>query len=105
MSTLSRSQPRAALLFLIAAADIFRGTMRWAALIWIVLTTLAGGCTKFDAGNALSPGNGYISALHQPYATLPRQKLDAYRPKHAAAPAPVVVFSYGGGRETGVTPP
>src|SRR5262249_23860657 len=47
------------------------------------------------------PGNGYVSTLDQPYADLPRQKLDVYRPTHISSPAPVIVFFYGGGWESG----
>ena len=32
-----------------------------------------------------------------PYADGPRHRLDLYRPRPAAQPAPVVVFIYGGG--------
>jgi len=62
---------------------------------------LVSGCTRFDALNALSPGNGYTATLDESYASSPRQKLDVYRPTHANSPAPVVIFFYGGGWEAG----
>jgi len=46
--------------------------------------------------NATIPPWGYERFQRHPYGSLPRQKLDVYRPSHTNGPAPIVVFFHGG---------
>ncbi len=48
--------------------------------------------------NSLVASDGYVLTSSVPYGTLPRQRLDVYRPSAAEPPGgyPVVVFFYGG---------
>jgi acetyl esterase/lipase len=55
-----------------------------------------GGCSPLRALNALVPEGGMESIHGVAYGPDPRQKLDVYKPRGVAAPAPVVVFFYGG---------
>lgn len=59
------------------------------------------GCSAIDVVNALTPDDGYrlISAI--PYGTEPRQRLDIYQPETPGEGAPLVVFFYGGGWDSG----
>lgn len=57
---------------------------------------LLAGCSPLDALNAVVPASGYDRTAGITYGDHPRQRLDVYRPKRADAPAPVVVFFYGG---------
>ena len=59
------------------------------------------GCTKFDVLNAPICSCGYIRTSDLAYSSLPRQKLDVYRPRHAAPNARVVIFFYGGEWQAG----
>ena len=62
---------------------------------------MAAGCSPLSFLNAVAPGKGYAVQTGIPYGSLPRQKLDLYLPRQVAAPAPVVIFFYGGGWEEG----
>jgi len=61
----------------------------------LLLLALAA-CSPLTALNALSPGGASERTVDLSYGDGPRHKLDVYRPREAAAPAPVVVFFYGG---------
>ena len=58
------------------------------------------GCSPLGALNALVSSEGYT--VHTAaYGAQPRQQVDVYRPAGVSAPAPVVVFFYGGSWRTG----
>jgi acetyl esterase/lipase len=72
-------------------------TGRLLACLIFFVASFCGGCTKFDALNALVPAWGYTRATDLVYGDQPRQRLDVYRPHGVAAGgAPVVIFFYGG---------
>jgi acetyl esterase/lipase len=56
----------------------------------------AAGCTGFDVLNSMVPSCGYARTSNISYGSLPRQKLDVYRPRNAPPNARVVIFFYGG---------
>jgi acetyl esterase/lipase len=58
-------------------------------------------CSPVRIVNALVPGSGYRRIEAVPYGEGPRRRLDLYVPDGLAAPAPVVVFFYGGNWQTG----
>jgi acetyl esterase/lipase len=51
--------------------------------------------------NSLVPSSGYARTNNIAYGSLPRQKLDVYRPCNAKPNARVVIFFYGGEWESG----
>jgi acetyl esterase/lipase len=59
------------------------------------------GCTEFDLLNATVPSLGYSRSIDIAYGPLPRQRLDVYRPCHAAPGADIVIFFYGGHWQSG----
>ena len=61
------------------------------------------GCSPARLLDSLVPTGGYRLIPSQPYASGPRHSLDVYLPETAAldAPAPVVVFFYGGNWRSG----
>jgi acetyl esterase/lipase len=59
------------------------------------------GCSGIDLLNRLEPKGGLAITRDIPYASGARRTLDVYQPKSARAPAPVVVFVYGGGWDEG----
>ena len=69
------------------------------------LATVLGGCTlgTLDVLNSVTPGDGGARKLVDgaSYGPDPRQKLDVYGPAAGGAPAPVVVFFYGGNWASG----
>ncbi|HET7880654.1 MAG TPA: alpha/beta hydrolase [Acetobacteraceae bacterium] len=58
-------------------------------------------CSPIPLLNALAPTNAVSEAHDITYADGTRHRLDVYAPRHSDAAAPVVVFFYGGGWETG----
>lgn len=60
-----------------------------------------GGCSGAGVLNALEPRWGTTLAGDVPYGAGPRQRLDVYSPRRASGQAPVVVFFYGGGWDSG----
>lgn len=54
-------------------------------------------CSGAAVLNGLSSNSVYERTPAVPFGDHPRQVLDVYRPKDAVAPAPTVVFFYGGG--------
>ncbi len=55
-------------------------------------------CAPVTVLNSLVASDGYVLTPSVPYGTLPRQRLDVYRPSAAEPPGgyPVAVFFYGG---------
>lgn len=58
-------------------------------------------CSPTAVLNVLSPRDGVTPTRDIAYADGPRHQLDIYAPRQAEAPAPVVVFFYGGGWSSG----
>lgn len=65
------------------------------------LTSLLGACSPVAILNKTVPNRGYILDADIPYGTLPRQKLDLYRPKQPRPDGKTVVFFYGGSWDHG----
>jgi acetyl esterase/lipase len=65
------------------------------------LTALLSACSPFAAINLLVPRAGYGVHRDIAYGADPRQKLDIYVPDGLTAPAPVLLFFYGGSWESG----
>ena len=82
--------------------NTFKAGMLTVVGVAAVLASLTA-CAPTTALNVLAPANTHTTVVDVAYGTLPRQKLDVYRPR-AAAPAggwPVVVFFYGGSWNSG----
>ena len=62
---------------------------------------LAGCDAAFSALNLVVPRSGYRVVEGQAYGADPRQTLDVYVPDNLAAPAPVLLFFYGGAWQSG----
>ncbi len=58
-------------------------------------------CSPIGMLNAVAPLDGITVEQGIAYAEGPRHKLDVYGPTHGNVAAPVIVFLYGGGWETG----
>jgi acetyl esterase/lipase len=58
-------------------------------------------CSLLPVLNALSPRDGILLTRDIAYANGPRHTLDVYAARVAGAPAPVLVFFYGGGWASG----
>ncbi|MFN4090020.1 MAG: alpha/beta hydrolase [Alphaproteobacteria bacterium] len=58
-------------------------------------------CSGSALVNALTPRSGYTVERGLAYGDGPRRKLDVYRPAGAGPDAPVLVFLYGGGWDSG----
>jgi acetyl esterase/lipase len=67
------------------------------AAIGLLLTA----CSPALVINALVPRGGYSVATDLAYGPDPRQKLDIYVPDRLTAPAPVILFFYGGSWQSG----
>lgn len=65
----------------------------------LVLSLVA--CSPIGVLNSASPSGHFERMANIRYGDLPRQVLDVYVPKSVAAPAPMVVFFYGGGWRDG----
>jgi len=70
------------------------------------LSTVLTGCsplTTLNTLNTLTPGDGGTRRVAQgvAFGSDPRQRLDVYAPVGISGPAPVVVFYYGGGWDSG----
>jgi len=59
------------------------------------------GLYEVRSAHATVPACGYIRTADLEYGSLPRQKLDVYRPVHADPDRRVVIFFYGGDWQTG----
>jgi acetyl esterase/lipase len=64
-------------------------------------TLLLSCCSPFAAVNLLVPAQGYTVHAGLAYGADARQKLDVYVPDGLKAPAPVILFFYGGSWESG----
>lgn len=53
-------------------------------------------CAPLKAINAVTTSGTYTKKADVPFGTDPRQQLDVYTPRGLRAPAPIVVFFYGG---------
>jgi acetyl esterase/lipase len=73
---------------------------RKAAAAGALLLSLAA-CTPAQILNSTIPEGGLSITRDVPYGTLPRETLDIYRPVHAAADLPVIIFFYGGSWNSG----
>lgn len=65
------------------------------------LAALASGCSPIRLINELAPSDTYRRIPDLAYGPHPRQRLDLYLPAASGAPAPTVVFFYGGSWRTG----
>ena len=61
-----------------------------------LLPLLLAACSPVDVLNATVPKDGYTVRDGLAYGDGPRHRLDVYVPEDLTAPAPVVVFFYGG---------
>jgi acetyl esterase/lipase len=71
------------------------------ALLLAGLFAFLSACSPVTALNLLVPRGGYDVHRGIPYGSDPRQKLDVYVPQGLKAPAPVLLFFYGGSWSTG----
>ncbi len=84
-----------------------RRTRRLLLMALGILTALGGGLalsgciTGLDLLNAIVPNRNAVPVNDLAYGPGPRNGLDVYRPADRADPAPVVVFFYGGGWQSG----
>ena len=79
-----------------------RGARAWVRLAGMIgLGGLLPGCSSVDLLNAVVPKGGAQITRDIAYAPGARGGLDVYRPTHASPAAPVVVFVYGGGWDSG----
>lgn len=76
---------------------------RLAAVLAGILGLIAGGCTKLGALDTVMPHDPDARQVAEAirYGPKDRQVLDVYAPEPAPASAPVVVFVYGGGWNSG----
>ncbi len=75
--------------------------MRRRLLPLLTLMAVLSGCSGADVVNALVPSDGYRVISGLGYDDGPRHKLDLYVPDGANDGAPLIVFFYGGGWESG----
>ncbi len=68
---------------------------------WVGATAALAACSGVGVLNAVEPKGDVAIVRDLAYAPGPRGGVDVYRPKTAAAGAPVVVFLYGGGWDSG----
>jgi acetyl esterase/lipase len=71
------------------------------ALLLAGLFAFLSACSPVSALNLLVPRSGYDVQSGIAYGTDPRQKLDVYVPQGLKAPAPVLLFFYGGSWSSG----
>lgn len=69
----------------------------WCAAVLLLCT----GCSPVQVMNTLIPDRGFVVSRDIAYGSLPRQKLDVYRPRGLRRSAPVAVFLYGGRWQSG----
>ena len=81
---------------------MIRRPARWLLAIGVALLAL-GGCTPLGALNTFMPADGGAEQVAEGvrYGEHERQRLDVYAPSENEAPAPVVVFIYGGSWDGG----
>ena len=79
-------------------------TMTKLSLSMIAVLIVIGGltaCAPLKVINAVTTSSTYTKQADVAFGTDPRQKLDVYTPKDLKAPAPIVVFIYGGSWNAG----
>jgi acetyl esterase/lipase len=74
---------------------------RFKAALLAGATAILSACSPFGIINLMVPRGGYSVRAGIAYGSDPRQKLDVYVPDGLKAPAPVLLFFYGGGWESG----
>ena len=67
----------------------------------LFLATLLSACSPLSAVDLLVPKSGYTVRRSLAYGSDPRQRLDVYIPDGLKAPAPMVLFFYGGSWQSG----
>ncbi len=67
----------------------------------LLLMLSGAACSPTSVLNALAPREGITITRDVPYGDGPRRSLDVYAPRPSGAPAPVVVFFYGGNWDSG----
>jgi len=67
----------------------------------LALAGVLGGCSTTGVLNTIEPKGDVAITRDLAYAAGPRHGLDLYAPRSAKAPAPVVVFFYGGNWDSG----
>ena len=85
----------------LARSDSMPATIFVRSLAAALLLAALAACSATSILNVLSPTGDLDIRRDVAYGTLPRQKLDIYRPKAGAVPRPVVVFFYGGSWDSG----
>ncbi|MEM6832829.1 MAG: alpha/beta hydrolase [Pseudomonadota bacterium] len=70
-------------------------------LVALLALLLLPSCSAVDAVNALTPTESIESIQTAAYADGPRHSLDIYTPKDPKPDAPILVFIYGGGWDSG----
>ena len=70
-------------------------------LIGLPTYLLLSGCSGLAMVDVLTPADGYTVEAGIAYGSDRRQRLDVYRPDPPVSDAPVVVFFYGGGWQSG----
>lgn len=65
------------------------------------VASLIGGCSPAALLNTTVPKKGYTLEADIPYGSLPRQKLDFYKPDTPRADGKTVIFFYGGSWDQG----
>lgn len=75
----------------------------WVSRLWwcVAVLLLCTGCSPLQVMNTLIPDRGFVVTRDVTYGSLPRQKLDVYRPRGLRESAPVAVFLYGGRWQSG----
>ena len=75
--------------------------MRLRRLLAALAAAITAACTPLTLLNATVPRSGYSVHRDLAYGKEPRQKLDIYVPDGLKAPAPVLLFFYGGNWQNG----
>lgn len=70
-------------------------------ILSVVACLALSACSASDVVNALTPDAGYSVSKAIPYGRHERQQLDIYTPDEPRADAPLVMFFYGGGWDSG----
>lgn len=70
-------------------------------LVTMTAVTLLSGCSALGMFNSLQSRGLEPSIANLPYGNHPRQTLDLYLPPPGASPAPLLVWFYGGGWDSG----
>ena len=85
----------------LARSDSMPATILSRILAAALLLAALAACSATSILNVLSPTGDLDIRRDVAYGSLPRQKLDVYRPREGAGPRPVIVFFYGGSWDSG----